>query len=320
MPNLGQVRMAAYRVMREVALPNITIAAVRRQMVKDGARPGSHRDLPKMIRDFKDEQKDIVRLPLGVVKLTEQFATRVWEIALATAGEMELQRGGAQPEPRVIRKRRPTPIKGTARIVALQKTVEFMLRPDARGSSLIREPVAAIDVYRRLTDKQAELTDEYHISRDLQKIEKQSRLVYRVRDESNPSREGRWWRRDRPLPTGYGDRKVTTRYVPRGTSLSQIRMGNRPLVEDAISFMITSKHPVSRQEIMEALDVPIQQRAKFALMLRNHLRAKNPRFTRDADGNFSVVQRRSACASKPNGSQTRTSSAGGVAGGLHPNR
>jgi hypothetical protein len=318
MPNVGQVRMAAYRVMREVGLPNITIAAVRRQMVKDGARPGSHRDLPKMVRDFKDQQKDIARLPIGVVKLTVEFATRVWEIAVATAGEMALQRGAFQPEPRVIRKRQTTPITGTARIVGLQKAIEFMFRPDARGSSLVREPIAAIDVYRRLTDKQAELADEDHISRDLQKIEKRSRLVYRVRDESNPSRESRWWRRDRPLPTGYGDRKVTRHYVPRGTPLSQTRMGNRPSMEDAIAYMITSKRRVSREEIVEALGVPVQRRAKFRLMLRNHLRAKNPRFRRDADGNFSVVRRGSVSESKLSGSQTRTSS-GGVSGGLHPN-
>ncbi|MEH2488492.1 hypothetical protein [Bradyrhizobium sp. AZCC 2230] len=287
MPNFGQVKMAAYRVMREVGLPNLRTAAVSRQMVKDGARPGSNRDLPAMIRLFIDEQKDIARLPPAVVKLAEQFATRVWEIALATAGEMELQRGGSRPEPRAIRKPQPTPIKGRARLVALQKIVEFMLRPDARGSSLVREPIAAIEVYRRLTDRQAALTDEDHISRDLQRIEKRSRVIYRVRD---PRREARWWRRDRTLPQVYGDTKVAPRYVPRGTPLSQIRMGNRPLVEDAISFMIISKRPVGGQEICDALKVPVPERAKFSLMLRNHLRAKNPRYTRDADGNYSVFK------------------------------
>lgn len=290
MPNLGQVRMAAYRVMREFGLANTTIAAVRRQMVKDGARPGSYRDLPKMIRDFKEEQKDTARRPPAVVKLTEQFVTSIWEIALATAAEMVLQQGGGQLEPTVIRKRQSSPVSGKARLLALQKIVEFMFRPDAKGSSLIRQPIAATDVYRRLTDRQAPLTDEDHISRDLQRIEKRSRVVYRVTDPTKPSREGKWWRRDRPLPPSYGDTKVQPRYVSRGTALSQTRMGNRPLVEDAIAFMITSKRPVSRQEILEALDVPMPQRTKFSLMLRNHLRAKNPRYTRDADGNYSVFK------------------------------
>lgn len=313
MPNVAQVRMAAYRVMRNVGLPNTTAAAVRRQMVEDGARAGSNRDLPAMVKLFTDEQKNIARLPPAVVKLSEQFATRVWEIALATAGEMELQRGGAPEKPRVIRKPPSTPIKGPARLLTLQKIVEFMLRPEANAKSLVREPIAAIDVYRRLTDRQAALTDEDHISRDLQRIEKRSRVIYRVRDPRKPSREAKWWRRDRPLPQAYGDTKVAPRYVPLGTPLSQTRMGNRPLVEDAISFMIISKRPVSRQEICVALKIPVPERAKFSLMLRNHLRAKNPRYTRDADGNYAVLK---------TGAQPRLSAADDkprMGAGLHSN-
>jgi len=273
MPDVGQVRMAAYRTMREFGLAGTTIKEVRKQMKANGAVPGSDRDLPRMVRAFKDEQRAIAQRPPALVRMTETFITEIWQLAVATVAEIELQRGGAVPEPKKPRRGAQPPPRGTKRITVLQKAVEFLLRPDGP----VREPQSAIGIYRLLTDTQAALTDEDHISRDLQEIEKRSKLLYR--------RQGKWWRSDRD----YGDARATRRYVPRGTPLSNTRVANRKQMEDAIAFMVASGRPVSVQEIIHKLKVPVDGQAAFRLMLRNHLRAETcRRFNRDADGNFYV--------------------------------
>jgi hypothetical protein len=286
-PDVGQVRIAAYRVLREFGLAGMTIKRVRLQMKANGVRPGSDRDLPHMVKAFKAEQGAIAQLPPAVIKFAERFATEIWQFALATVAEIELQRGGAGPEPKKIRKRAQPPLRGSGRITVLQRAVEFLLRPDAKGDKLVRAPISATEIFRGLSDRQAELTDEDRFGRDLLEIQKRSELVYRL-----PGKQGKWWRCDRDRPPRFGDGKVVKRYVPIGTPLSQTRTGNRPLIEQAIAFMIKSRRPVSSQEIINDLGVAPEHRADFRQMLRNHLRAKNPRFDRDQNGNFVAKRER----------------------------
>lgn len=289
MPNAGQLRMAAYHVMREFGLVRTTIKRVAAQMKAYGAQPGSDRDSSKMVRAFKEEQKAIGKLPPAVAKMSEIFATEIWQLALATYAQMELQRGGTDPEPPEVRpEARPLP-RGPARITALQKAVEYILRPDAK-QNLVRAPIAGEQIFRLLTDRQSRLTDEKHINRDLRRVEQQCKSVYRLPAKTG-TRGGKWWLRGRPLPPGYGeDGKVVRKWVPRGTPLSRARTANRPVMEDAIAELITAKRPMSVAEIIHNLGVPAERQDAFRLMMRNHLRGKNPRFLRGAGGQYYVEQ------------------------------
>ncbi|MGY3618428.1 hypothetical protein [Bradyrhizobium sp. USDA 10063] len=53
-----------------------------------------------MVKAWRDEQKDITKLPPDVVEFAETFAKTVWEIAYATSIEMQLQHGEPEPVPR----------------------------------------------------------------------------------------------------------------------------------------------------------------------------------------------------------------------------
>lgn len=284
-PNTAQVRLAAYRVMREFGLVGVTVRRVQERLKADGATVGSYRELSQMVADFKREQSSLSQLPTAVVKMAETFASEIWKLALATVSEIELQRSGAATEPETAPRAARKAPRGSDRITVLRKAVEQMLRDDAVASKRVREPISASEIFRLLTKQQAELTSDRDISRDLLEAERRSRVLQRL-----PGRLGKWWRKDRALPSGYGAAKPVKGYVSRGTPLSQRRMGNRTLFEDAVSVLITSARKMSWEEIADELGVPAEGRRTFKEMLRNHLRVFEPRFMRDGQGKYFVEE------------------------------
>jgi hypothetical protein len=278
MPDLGQVRTAAFYVMREFGLTGSTNNAIHDRMVKVGVRPGSDRDLAPMVRVWKAEQKLVTKLPPHIVEMTQRFAKAVWEIALATLAELELQRGGLEPEPRRPRRQREAS-RGPARLVVLQRAVERILRT-------AKAPMAGNEIFLKLTDMQARLTDERHFFRDLLNIEKRSKQVYRL-----PGCHGKWWRQDRALPSGDGaDRPLLKTYVRRGTELSNTRTANEEILDNVVAELIKNDGR-SVAEMANALAIPADRRARFRQMMRNHPRAKNQRF-RSVDGKYYIVKMR----------------------------
>jgi len=281
MPDLGQVRTACYRVMRMQGLIGVTIGAVADMMRKNGVKPGSDRDLSVMVRAWRREQETLTELPPHVVEIAQKLAKTVWEIALSTAFEMEIQRGGADEDAARSRTRKPPP-KGRARLALLQKGIEALLRKDAE-EAFLRAPTAR-DIFRTLPEKLAALTDEKHIDRDLLEIAKRSGTVIRLAN-------GKWWRRDRPLPPDHVQKgRIAQGYERTGTALSRQRTANEKLMNNAVSVLLEAKRGMERTEIAAALDIPPEGRKRFYQMLRNHLRAEdeNARFQYE-DGKYVII-------------------------------
>jgi hypothetical protein len=282
MPDIGQVRTACYRVMRVHGLAGVTGPAVAAMMKKVGVRPGSKRDLQPMIQDWKAEQKKIVAVPEHIVKLAQTFAKTVWEMAWATAYEARLQEPITAPRPRKTtqqaERRRSVP-----RVSALQKAVETVLRPDAT-TSLVREPIRAKDLFGRLTDKQAALTDTNHFARDLAKVEQCSSIFYCIPGSKPP----RYWRRDRQLPATEVPQKTLKRYVRSGSPTSKVRTANELLLNDVLTILAPEAGGLTREEIADRLEIEHERRPKFFQMVRNQPRAKNRRL-KLVDGRYFAV-------------------------------
>jgi hypothetical protein len=279
MPDQGQVAVAAYRVMRVRGLAGVTIRAVREMMKKSGVRAGSDRDLPGMIRTWKLEQEKLTELPPHIVDMAQGFAKTVWEIAFATVQELQLQRGSddvVQSRPR-----RSKAVKGQRRIELLRKAVEFLLRPDAR-KSLVKEPLSGQEIFERLTDRQAFFTDEEHINRDLLIAAKNSDVLYRLRGG-----EGKWWRKDRPLPKNFSpDGRRQQKYVRRGTPTSATRTANELKIEKIAAILSKAgDRGMTRSQIADKLQIDSKDKPAFHQLLRNHPRAKKEtrRFRKIAD-------------------------------------
>ncbi len=115
MPDIRQVRMAAFHVMRERGLAGATIAAIRARLIEVGVRAGSNRDLAEIVRAWKAEQELAPKLPPQIIKLAEDAARTIWEMMIA---ELELQR--LQSAGVALRSRRPR-----------QRTVTSRVRPVA---------------------------------------------------------------------------------------------------------------------------------------------------------------------------------------------
>jgi hypothetical protein len=282
MPDLGQVRTAAYRVMRVHGLAGVTIAAVSAQMRNDGVKAGSDRDLSVMVRAWKAEQQTVAALPSHVVEMAQKLAQTVWEIALATAAELEAQHGGADEEPARIRQPRQV-AKARAGIALLQKGIEALLREDAEDP-FVQAPTAR-DIYRTLPKRLQSLTDEAHVNRVLLEVEKRSAVVMRLAD-------GRWWRRDRPTPPGRVDEgRRSKSYKRSGTAGSLTRTANEATMNDAVAVLLDAGRGMENKEVAAALDIPPEKRKRFYEMLRNHLRAKkeNQRF-RLVDGKYEIIR------------------------------
>lgn len=280
MPDLGQVRTACYRVMRQEGLAGVTIGKVAAMMRKNGVAAGSRRDLTVMVRAYRDEQKTLRELPPGVLELAQKLAQAVWEIALETASQLETQRGGEeQPTPRTRSPKRRT--QALARLDLLQTAVEALLRKDAKDS--FSEPPTAVDILRKLPPEVADLTDEKHIPRDLLKIEERSNTLFRLGNK-------RWWRRDRALPPEQGAR--SRGYERTGTELSLRRTENKDPMNAVVAVLIKARRGMARREIAAALDVEPANRERFYQMIRNHPRAKteNARFYYE-DGKYFAVRR-----------------------------
>jgi hypothetical protein len=286
MPDRGQVEIACYRVMRSHGLCGVTIRAVEEMMKASRVRPGSYRDLPKMIRRWVREQEKITELPPHIVEMAEAFAKTVWEIAFATTTELDLQLGATEEEPRK-RKRKQT-LQGSGRILQLLRAVEFLFRPDAT-KSLVTRPLSGQEIFRRMTDRQASLTDENHIDRDLLEVAQLSRVIYRL-----PGKMGKWWHRGRPLPSGVGPggQKIKA-YVRNGKPLSVKRTANERIMDDAVTVLLKARKSLTGPAIADELQIPDGNRTAFLEMLRNHLRAtdENVRFRR-VDGRYLIVDRR----------------------------
>jgi hypothetical protein len=112
MPEIRQVRMAAFHVMRERGVAGATIAAIRARLIEVGARAGSNRDLTEIVRAWKAEQELATKVPPQIIRLAEDAARTIWEMMIA---ELELQSAGA-----ALRSRRPR-----------QRTVTSRVRPVA---------------------------------------------------------------------------------------------------------------------------------------------------------------------------------------------
>lgn len=286
MPDRGQFEIACYRVMRLDGLRGVTIPAVREMMKKVGVPPGSDRDLSKMVKAWRREQEKITELPPHIVEMAQGLAKSVWEIAFATVNELHLQRGGATEEkPRTRKKKQP--FHGPRRILQLLRAVEFMFRLDAT-KSLVTRPLSAQEIFRRLTDRQASLTDKSHIDRDLLEVAKLSKVIYRL-----PGKTGKWWHRDRPLPSDVGSRgQKIKRYVRKGTPLSVKRTANEPIMDDAVTVLLKAEQGLTGPAIADVLKVSDKDRKVFLQMLRNHPRAaaENAKFRR-VDGKYVIVDR-----------------------------
>jgi len=113
MPDIRQVRMAAFHVMRERGLAGATIAAIRARLIEVGARAGSNRDLTEIVRAWKAEQERATKLPPQIIRLAEDAARTIWEMMIAEL--QRLQSAGA-----ALRSRRPR-----------QRTVTSRVRPVA---------------------------------------------------------------------------------------------------------------------------------------------------------------------------------------------
>lgn len=277
------------------------LEGIRRERVRDKMRAakvptGSNRDLTPIIDEFKKEVSDIATtLPVTITRkvaelaqgdTTElarhrlmEFAEETWRFAFAAALAVpNFAGGGAEPEKRV---RQPPiqPEHGSVRQNTLRNVVERMFGADARP--LISKPILASEIYRRLEKSHKMLTGDRRIARELRRTN--SDVLYEMPD-------GRWWRRDRPLPHGFGDEKIIKKAPRTNSPLSLKRQKNEPWFDEAISFMITAERPVTREEIAEALEIPEDDTKAFYLMLRNRIRAKKRRIDRDDDGNYFVVR------------------------------
>ncbi|WP_035703322.1 hypothetical protein [Bradyrhizobium genomosp. I (2014)] len=283
MPDIGQVRTACYRVMRERGLVGVTISAVAEKMRKNRISPGSDRDLSVMVRAWRAEQKDLPELPVQVVEIAQNLARTVWEIALATAAELDVQKTGAEDFQKQVRapaKRPPVLVK----VALLRKGIEELLREDAKNS--FKRPPSAREIFRRLSNKLADLTDEQHINRDLQEIVDLSNVLIRLDD-------GKWWRNDRSLPADYAAGQKTQKgYKRTGTAASLTRSANKPILNDIAAVLYKARRGMERREIAAALDIPPEKRTRFYQMLRNHTRNEpENRLYEYKDGKYTVIRR-----------------------------
>jgi hypothetical protein len=266
--------------MRERGLRGVTISAVADMMKANGVAPGSRRD-SVMVRAWKAEQETLRELPPGVVELAQNFAKTVWEIALETALQLEIQRGGMEEQPPRTRKPKRQ-AESPARLNLLQKGIEALLRKDA-NDPFVRAPTAT-EIFRKLPTKLAALTDEGHISRDLLAIAKHSPTIIRLADE-------RWWRRDRRLPPEHVESaRIVRGYERRGTPISRERTANEAKRNDVVAVLLKAGRGMNHWEIAASLGIPTGERKRFYQMLRNHPRGKpeNVRFQYE-DGIYTIV-------------------------------
>jgi len=120
MPDVRQVRMAAFHVMRERGLAGTTIAAIRARLMEVGVRAGSNRDLVEMVRAWKTEQKIASKLPPQIIKLAEDATKMMWETIMAELALQRLRSGGAAFRSRQPPRRTEAP-DARARLVAHKK-------------------------------------------------------------------------------------------------------------------------------------------------------------------------------------------------------
>ncbi|MFB9268026.1 hypothetical protein ACFFWD_33665 [Bradyrhizobium erythrophlei] len=283
MTDLAQVRIACVYVLMQFG--TVSDRKVRDYMRARGQKPGRTKAFADAIKAFKkelEELEEVTELGSVIREWLEKSATELKRlIATSILLKAELPRDAARRQSRKLPER-PEPGR-KQKFVVLKNAVEAILARHRKGSRLVATPLSGREILRRLPSEVAGLSDKPHINRDLSKAAALSTVLYRLNGG-----KGKWWRSDRDVPPGYGSGKAKRRYVPRGTELSQTRMGNRPIMEEAVAFMITAGRRVSRPEIIKALGIPAQDRDGFVLMLRNHLRAKRPRFSRDRDGFFYV--------------------------------
>jgi len=146
-----------------------------------------------------------------------EFAEETWRFAFAAALAVpNFAGGGAEPEKRV--RRSPIqPEHGSVRQNTLPNVVERMLSTEARP--LISKPILASEIYRRLGKSHEKLTGDRRIARELRRTN--SDVLYEMPD-------GRWWRRDRPLPHGFGDEKIIKKAPRTNSPLSLKRQKTSP--------------------------------------------------------------------------------------------
>lgn len=322
MPDRGQAWMAAFHVMRRLGLREVTNRAVATRMREVGVKPGSNRDLGRMVQEFKRYQGSIAHqflprvrqmaegfarsiLDTGamadgarrpddgeerrrIAKLTDSFARTLTEVAVAAVREIEPQGGGdTSEEPR--RTRRPPKLPKThLRLHVLQAAVESILSVERTGVRT-EQPLSGSEIFSQLTASQRKLTNDDHIVRDLKQVALISKVIYRL-----PGYGGKWWRKDRPLPSTYGPQaKLAKSYQRRGTPLSLTQTENDDEKANVAALLLKAKGGLTTAEIVEALGVAPSQQRKFVLMLRNHRRAKEEnKLFRYVDGRYMAPKNR----------------------------
>jgi hypothetical protein len=289
MPDVGQVHTACLRVMQLHGLAGVTTPNVEKMMRKVGVPAGSRRDLGPMVQDWKRQQRNIAVVPGHIVQQAQAFATTVWEMASAAAAEARLQEPLTAP-----RKRKTKPkqqLRSTPRLAALQTAVELLFRPNAPPAVLIRKPIRANDLLGLLTDKQRELTDSHHFSRDLDKIAKRSKLFCKVPGPGQVT-----YFRNEPVSSDGASPQKRKTYVKKGSPISHVRAANQQLMNDVLTVLAKVRAGLTELEIADRLGIAREERPKFFQMLRNQPRARKPRWTFSGD-RYVAVRRKQALRS-----------------------